>query len=198
VFFFDEAIPHKDSHVADDGTAMQAPLISNRLVAGEALVGLAVPVGEEGSIGCPDRTGQNGHVPVGDFLKLNPVIFCFAGFGFGGFAVGPGSLHGFFTFHSPTACGTLGSLALSLSVDTLVGFECPGAFLAANLSELQGNAISNPIILSNTRNPDYAVPHGILKNSVKKFHIFVAGWKKILAAFLCDGYITLSVYLRNS
>ena len=84
--------------MADDGTAMDTALIGNRLIPGEALVGFAVAEGEEGGVGCPDRAGQSGHVPVGDFLKPNPVIFCFAGFGFGGFAVGCGMSSWIFYF----------------------------------------------------------------------------------------------------
>ena len=61
--------------MADDGAAVDAPLISNCLVPGEALVGFAVAEREEGGVGCPDRAGQSGHVLVGDFFKSNPVIF---------------------------------------------------------------------------------------------------------------------------
>ena len=48
--------------MADDGTAVDTALISNRLVPGEALVGFAVAEREEGGVGCPDRAGQSGHV----------------------------------------------------------------------------------------------------------------------------------------
>ena len=44
--------------MADDGPAVDAALISNRLVPGEALVGFAVAEGKQGSIGCPDRAGE--------------------------------------------------------------------------------------------------------------------------------------------
>ena len=85
--------------MADDGTAVDTALISNRLVPGEALVGFAVAEGEQGGVGCPDRAGQSGHVLVGDFFKANPVIFfVLAGFGFGGFAVAAGCAHGILTF----------------------------------------------------------------------------------------------------
>ena len=75
MFFFDEPYLNEVVHVADDGTAVDTPLIGNRLVSREALVGFAVAEREQGGVGCPDRTGKSSHVLVGDFLKSNPVIF---------------------------------------------------------------------------------------------------------------------------
>jgi hypothetical protein len=102
--FFDEAKRLEDRHVTDDGTAMEAALIRNRLVGGEALVGFAISEGEEDGVGCPDRAGESRYILVGDFLKADPVIFFVrAGFGFGGVTVASGCAHGILSFHHPSS-----------------------------------------------------------------------------------------------
>jgi hypothetical protein len=52
VFFFDEADPDEVIDVADDGPAVDPPLVGDCLVSGKALVGFAVAEGEEGAIRC--------------------------------------------------------------------------------------------------------------------------------------------------
>ena len=99
--------------MADDGAPMHAPLVGDCLVPGEALVGFSVSEREEGGIGCPDRAGQNGHVLIGDFFEANPVIFCFAGFGFGGFAVAAGCTHGIYPFQPPLPYATVKGLPIA-------------------------------------------------------------------------------------
>ena len=100
--------------MADDGTAVDAPLISDRLVPGEALVGFAVAEGEEGGVGCPDRAGESGHVLVGDFFEADPVIFfALTGVGFAGLTVAAGCAHGIFTFPSTPLYVTVKGLTFS-------------------------------------------------------------------------------------
>jgi hypothetical protein len=130
MFFFNEAIRLEDCNVADDGTAMDTALVGDGLVTGEALIGFAISEGEQGGVGCPDRAGESGHVLVGDFFEANPVIFCFAGFGFGGFAVAMGSAHGIYPFQSP--CRVLRFQGKPFLVFTLEGcFVSPEAFVAS-------------------------------------------------------------------
>jgi hypothetical protein len=101
VFFFDEANLLEDRNVADDGAPVDPPFVGDRLVAGKALVGFAVAEGEEGGIGGKNRARENRRILVGDLFKPDPVIFCFAGFGFGGSAVAAGCAHGIFPSISP-------------------------------------------------------------------------------------------------
>ena len=99
--------------MADDGAAVHAPLVGDRLVAGEALVGFAVAEGEQGGIGCPDRAGQNGHILIGDLFEANPVIFCFCGLWTWGLCRSCGMRSWNFPFQDATECGTLGFKWLS-------------------------------------------------------------------------------------
>jgi hypothetical protein len=142
VFFFDEPDLYEVGHVADDGTAVDTALVSDCLIAGEALVGFAVAEREQGGVGCPDRTGKSGHVLVGDFFEANPVIFFVrAGFGFGGFAVAAGCAHGILTFPSThTVCYAFKTNFSSVHTGRV--FREPWSFLASKPIELQGTIFS--------------------------------------------------------
>jgi hypothetical protein len=78
VSFFDESEMDQNIDVAHDRPAVQASAVSDRLVAGKALVGFAVAEGEECRVGCPDRAGKQRDVTFGYFFKPDPMIFCFA------------------------------------------------------------------------------------------------------------------------
>ena len=147
MFFFDESDLHEVDNVADDGAAVHAPLVGDRLVPGKALVGLAVAEGEQGGIGCPDRAGQNGHVLIGDLFEPDPVVFfALAGFGFGGVAVAAGCAHGIITFPStPAVCYSLwtylagvqpGGVSMALKLFGCQPFELQGRIFSALFSHL--------------------------------------------------------------
>ena len=53
-FFLNKPECHEDSNVADDGSAVEASGVGNRLIPGEALVGFAVSESKQDGEGCPD------------------------------------------------------------------------------------------------------------------------------------------------
>ena len=80
VFFLNKPECYEDGNVADDGAAVNAPGVSDGLVAGEALVGTAVAEGKHCGEGCPDRGGKQGDVFFGNLFKPEPVVlFLLAG-----------------------------------------------------------------------------------------------------------------------
>ena len=90
VGLFYESEVDEDVDVADDGSARDPPGVRDGLVAGEALVGLAVAVGKDDGKRPPDRSANQGKVAFGQLLKDDQrILFLLAGFGLGGRAVGP-------------------------------------------------------------------------------------------------------------
>ncbi len=82
VGLFYESEVDENVDVADDGSARNPPGIGDGLVAGEALVGLAVAVGEDDGKRSPGRSANQGEVALGQLLKDDQrMLFLFAGCG---------------------------------------------------------------------------------------------------------------------
>ena len=82
VGFFYKPEVDKDVDVADDGTPREPAGVGYGLVAGEALVGLAVAIGEDDMECSPDRGTDQGEVAFCQLFENDPrILFLLAGFG---------------------------------------------------------------------------------------------------------------------